>query len=79
MSADIIDAAVSTDLEIKAALLRLRQNREARIKKADTEIPILYAKIKGIEKYIVMYRQDRNWCVESLKTIDRRIAELTKS
>jgi len=76
MNADIIDAAVSTDLEIKAALLKLRQDRVARIKRADTEIPILYAEIGSIERDIAMYRQDRSWCIESLKTIDQRLKDM---
>ena len=77
MSADlVIDAAAGTDLEIGAALEALRQNRVGRIKRADAEIPVKYAEIKEIERQIELYRVDRAWCGESLKTLDRRIAAM---
>ncbi len=76
---DIIDVAVSTDLEIGAALRSLRSGRVSRIQAADSKIPILYADIKAIEERIEHYRKDREWCVESLKTLDRRLAEMEES
>ncbi len=80
MSADlIISAAEGTDLEIEAALKSLRSGRVCRIQKADREIPILYADIKAVEDRIEHYRRDREWCVESLKTLDRRIAAMEES
>lgn len=75
----VVDAAVSTDLEIMEALTTLRQDRLSRIKKADSEIPIKYAEIKQIEGWIALFRKDREWCQESLKTIDRRMVELEAS
>lgn len=77
MSADlIIDAAARTEMEIEAALKSLRSGRVGRIQQADREIPKLYADIKAVEERIEHYRKDREWCVESLKTLDRRLAEM---
>lgn len=77
MSADlVISAAAGTDMEIEAALKSLRSGRVGRIHRADKEIPILYADIKASEDRIEQYRRDREWCVESLKTLDRRLAEM---
>ena len=77
MSADlIIDAADKTNLEIGAALQSLRSGRVGRIQQADREIPTLYADIRATEERIEFYRKDREWCLESLKTLDRRIAEM---
>ena len=71
-----IDAAPRTDMEIEAALKSLRSGRVSRIQQADREIPILYADIQAVEGRIKHYRRDREWCVESLKTLDRRLAEM---
>ena len=80
MSADLIIAAeAKTDMEIEAALKSLRSGRVSRIQAADREIPILYADIKAVEERIEHYRKDREWCVESLVTLDRRIAEMGES
>lgn len=77
MSTDlIISAAAGTDMEIEMALKSLRSGRVSRIQRADKEIPILYAKIKAVEERIEHYRADREWCVESLKTLDRRLSEM---
>ncbi len=77
MDADlIISAAEGTNLEIDAALKTLRSHRVGRIQRADKEIPILYAEIKAVEDRIEQYRRDREWCVESFKTLDRRIAQM---
>lgn len=77
MSADLIaSAATGTDMEIEAALKSLRSGRVGRIQRADKEIPVLYAKIKGLEEQIERYRKDREWCAESLKTLDRRLSEM---
>ncbi len=74
MSAElIIDAAAGTDIEIETAL---RLGRMSRIQQADYEIPILYADIKAAEERIAYYRKDREWCLESLKILDQRLAEM---
>jgi hypothetical protein len=75
----IMDAADATDLEIGAALTVLRQDRLSRIQQATSEIPIKYAEIKAIEGVIALFKKDREWCKESLKTLDHRIAELEAS
>lgn len=72
----ILDAADKTNLEIGAALESLRSGRVGRIQQADREIPILYASIKSTEERIERYRKDREWCTESLKTLDRRLSEM---
>lgn len=80
MSAElIIDAAAGTKLEIEAALDSLRKGRVGRIQQADREIPLLYADIKATEERIEHYRKDREWCVESLRTLDQRIAAMEES
>ena len=77
MDADaIINVAVSTDIEIGETLAAMRKDRVSRIQQADRGIPKLYADIKRVEERVTAYREDREWCQESLKTLDRRIAEL---
>ena len=77
MSAElIIDAAAGIDIEIETALKSLRSGRVRRIQSADFEIPRLYADIKRIEGLIERHRKDREWCFESLKTLDQRLAEM---
>ena len=70
------DAAGEIYLEIGEFLARLRQERVGRIQAADREIPKIYAEMKVLEDRITMYRDDRKGCIESLKVVDRRIAEL---
>jgi hypothetical protein len=80
MDADtIIDVAVSTDIEIGKALEVLRLDRISRISRATSEIPIKYADIKAIEDVIALFKKDREWCQESIRVLDRRIAELEAS
>lgn len=80
MRADLVtDAADTTNLEINAAVKTLRSQRVSRIQVADREIPKLYADIKASEERIAHYRKDREWCVESLRTLDARLAEMEES
>lgn len=73
---NVIDPATGTDIEIEAALNSLRSGRVSRIQGADREIPILYADIKATEERIAHYRKDREWCTESLKILDNRLAAM---
>jgi chromosome segregation ATPase len=77
MSAElIIGAAASTGLGLEAGIKTLRSQQVSRIQQADREIPKLYADIKAVEERIEHYRKDREWCVESLKTLEARLAEM---
>lgn len=73
---NVIDPETGTDIEIADALRSLRVRRVGRIQQADREIPTLYASIKAAEDRIEAYRQDRVWCVASLRTLDRHLAAL---
>jgi len=72
----IIEAENRTNIEVVLALETLQQDRRNRIKKADSDIPILREEIRQIEKRIAMYEQDRLFSHYSLKILVARVALL---
>ena len=71
-----VDAESAIENEIETALVSLANQKSGRIKRADHEIPSLYAQIKGLEGQIELYKKDRELCQKQLRVLDRRLAEL---